>query len=42
MPRLKIKNPISDSNWIKHIESLQNVKDVIGTKKKLTRHCINS
>ena len=37
MPRLKIKNLISDSNWIKHIESLQNVKEVIGTKENLTR-----
>jgi asparagine synthase (glutamine-hydrolysing) len=37
MPRLEIKNPISDSNWIKHIESLQNIKDVVGTKQNLAR-----
>ena len=37
MPRLEIKNPISDSNWIKHIESLQNIKDVVGTKQNIAR-----
>ena len=37
MPRLEIKDPISDSNWIKHIESLQNIKDVIGTKQNIAR-----
>ena len=37
MPRLEIKNPISDSNWIKHIDSLQNIKDVVGTKQNIAR-----
>ena len=37
MPRLEIKSPISDSNWIKHIESLQNVTDAVGTKQNIAR-----
>ncbi|MEO2180206.1 MAG: hypothetical protein CXT75_00755 [Methanobacteriota archaeon] len=37
MPKLEIKDTISDSNWIKHIESLQNIKDVVGTKQNLAR-----
>ena len=42
MPRLEIKNPISDSNWIKHIESLQNIKKVTGTKQNIITALKNS
>tara|TARA_B110001454_G_scaffold214809_1_gene235185 strand:- start:142 stop:1068 length:927 start_codon:yes stop_codon:yes gene_type:complete len=42
MPKSEIKGTISDSNWIKHIESLQSVKDVIGTKQNITTALKNS
>jgi diphthine-ammonia ligase len=37
MPKLDIKDTPSDSTWIKHIESLQRVKDVVGTKQNIAR-----
>ena len=42
MPKSEIKDIISDSNWSKHIESLQSVKDVIGTKQNITTALKNS
>ena len=42
MPKSEIKDTISDSNWSKHIESLQSVKDVIGTKQNITTALKNS
>ena len=42
MSQSEIKDTISDSNWIKHIESLQSVKDVIGTKQNITTALKNS
>jgi asparagine synthase (glutamine-hydrolysing) len=42
MSQSEIKDTISDSNWIKHIESLQSVKDAIGTKQNITTALKNS
>ena len=42
MPKLEIKNTISDSSWIKHIESLQNIRKVTGTKQNITIALKNS
>ena len=42
MPKSEIKDTISDSNWSKHIESPQSVKDVIGTKQNITTALKNS
>tara|TARA_B100000953_G_C18009690_1_gene417619 strand:- start:446 stop:1378 length:933 start_codon:yes stop_codon:yes gene_type:complete len=36
MPKLQIEFPISEANWIKHIESLQNAENIIGTKQNIT------
>ena len=36
MPKSEIKETLSDSNWIKHIEYLRGIKDAIGTKQNIT------
>jgi len=36
MPKLQIELPISEANWIKHIETLQNIENIVGTKQNIT------
>ena len=35
MPNLEIEGTLTNSNWIKHIEYLQNINNVIGTKENI-------
>jgi len=35
MPKLQIELPITEENWIKHIEALQNIKNIVGTKQNI-------
>jgi len=42
MPKLQIELPITESSWIRHIEGLQNIENIIGTKQNITAALKNS